>query len=105
MKENAGPPSASHPSLVQPWHCAALSLASGTIGPVTSFYLWWHPETRTVKMLGQQLGLLSAVAGIGLAVISAWATKKGGRRRLAILAFLVNFAVLCFTLDSMFSII
>src|SRR4051812_39818037 len=89
---------------VRPWHCAMLALASGVTGLITSIYLWWKPETRMVRTLGQQVGLFSAIVGIGLALIGAYGAGKAGRR-LAILAFIVNLAVLCFTLDSMFHLV
>src|SRR3954470_21214370 len=92
---------AAAPPIVRPWHCAILSLASGCTGLITSVYLWWKPETRLVRTLGQQVGLFSALVGIGLAVIAIYSMTRGARW-LAIFAFVVNIAVLCFTLDSMF---
>jgi hypothetical protein len=86
------------------WHCAILSLASGITGLATSIYLWWKPETRLVRTLGQQVGLFSAVIGIGLALIAAYGSAKLARR-LSVIALIVNIAVLCFTLDNMLHII
>ena len=105
MKQQDAPYRAPSGVSVRPWQCAMLALASGITGLITSVYLWWKPETRMIRTLGQQVGLFSAIVGIGLAMTGAYGAGKGSGRRLAILAFIVNTAVLCFTLDSMFHIV
>ena len=85
-------------------HCAMFSLASGTVSLVVAFLIWWQPLTADIKSIGQQAGLFSAALGLLLAGIAA-ASQRKRVRRVAVLAVIVNVAILSLTLDNMFRIV
>jgi hypothetical protein len=85
-------------------HCALLSLCSGSVSLVVAFILWWRTLPIDIRRIGEQASLFSAALGLALAGIAAASPRKGVRR-LALLALAVNLAILCLTLDNMFTLV
>jgi hypothetical protein len=82
--------------------CAVLSLFSGLVSLVVAFLLWWEPTLRhSIKHLGEQAGVFSAILGLVLAGIGM-ASQRKRVRRVALLAVVVNLAILSFTIDTIF---
>ena len=85
-------------------HCALMSLCSGSVSLVVAFILWWRTLPSDIRHIGDQASLFSAALGLTLAGIAA-ASQRKRVRRVAALALVVNLAILCFTLDNMFTLI
>jgi hypothetical protein len=85
-------------------HCALLSVFSGTVSLVVAFLLWWRTLPQDIQRIGQQASLFSAATGLALAGIAA-ASQRKRVRRIAIVAVVVNVAILSLTLDNMYSLV
>ncbi len=82
--------------------CAVLSLFSGLVSLVVAFLLWWEPTLRqSIKHLGEQASVFSAILGLVLAGIGLTSQRKRVRR-VALVAVIVNLAILSFTVDTIF---
>jgi hypothetical protein len=81
--------------------CALLSLVSGVVGLAMALVLWWRALPKDIDRLGDQAGMFSAAVGLSLAAIGIASTRKSVRR-VAIVALLVNIAILAFVLDNIF---
>ena len=85
-------------------HCALLSLCSGSVSLVVAFLLWWRTLPPDIRRIGEQASLFSAALGLALAGIAA-ASQRKRVRRVAAAALVINLAILCLTLDSIFTLI
>ena len=85
-------------------HCSILSLASGAVGLAVSLLLWWRTVPRDIGRIGEQAGLFSAALGLVLASIGL-ASQRKRVRRVAIVALLINIAIVSFTLDNIFTFV
>ena len=81
--------------------CSLLSLASGVVSLVVAFLLWWGTFPAPIKHIGEQAGVFSALLGLVLAGIGM-ASQRKRVRRIALIAVLVNLAILSFTIDTIF---
>jgi len=81
--------------------CALLSLASGVVSLVVAFILWWGPFAGSIRRMGEQAGVFSAALGLVLAGIGM-ASQRKRVRWVALLAVVVNLAILSFTIDTIF---
>jgi hypothetical protein len=82
--------------------CALLSLASGVVSLAVAVLLWWGPFfPPLIKRIGEQAGVFSAVLGLVLAGIGM-ASQRKRVRRVALIAVVVNLAILSFTIDTIF---
>lgn len=80
--------------------CALLSLASGLVSLSVAFLLWWGPTLRhSIKHIGENAGLFSAVLGLVLAGIGL-ASQRKRVRLIALVATIVNLTIICFTADN-----
>jgi hypothetical protein len=84
--------------------CAVLSLASGVISFIVAAIVWWRQLQPNIQVIGEQAGLFSSLMGLGLAAIGAASGRKR-TRRVAIVAIVVNIAVLSLALDEMIGIV
>ena len=83
--------------------CALLSLASGVVSLVVAFLLWWGTFAPWIKRIGEQAGVFSALLGLLLAGIGL-ASQRKRVRRVALIAVVVNLAILSFTIDTIFKL-
>lgn len=83
--------------------CALLSILTGMVSLVVTFLLWWRGLPADITRIGEHVGLFSALLGLLLAGIASVSPRKLVRR-LAIVAVTLNVAILCLTIDAMFSL-
>ena len=85
-------------------HCSLLSLASGAVGLTVALVMWWKTNVREITRIAEQASLFSAAVGLLLASIGL-ASQRKRVRRVAIVALLVNIAIVSFTLDNIFTFV
>ena len=106
MKSETSEPSSPPPSFANAlgMPCALISLASGAVSLVVAFILWWGTFAAPIKKVGEQAGVFSALLGLVLAGIALTAHRKPVRR-VALVAVIVNLAILCFTIDTILKLL